>query len=210
MRSDPRPLVSIVHKVIKNIWRRGNLNAGTIKYFMEKDRKFSHFYCLPKIHKRLHDVPGSPGLISNWGYYTENISSVLDLQLQALAQEMKSYIKDLNNLLRKLRSLPNLPDNIILRTVDVVGLYPNIPNDEGLYALRKRLDLRQEKDITYLTLEELAEVVLKNNIFTFKGKALKQKWLTAFGANFAPPYSKLFLAELEEEILSAIELKPYL
>ena len=53
-------------------------------------------------------------------------------------------MKDTNDFWKKLRSLPNLPDNIILCIVDVVGLYPNIPHDEGLSALRKRLDLRQE------------------------------------------------------------------
>ena len=112
--------------------------------------------------------------------------------------------------MKKLRSLPNLPDDIILCTVNVVGLYPNIPHDEGLSALRKRLDLRQEKDVVTSTLVELAEVVLKNTIFTFMEKTLKQKRGTAFGTKFAPPYSILFMAELEEEILSEIELKPYL
>ena len=53
-------------------------------------------------------------------------------------------------------------------------------------------------------------VVLKNNIFTFMEKTLKQKRGTAIGTKFAPPYSILFMAELEEEILSEIELKPYL
>ena len=66
-------------------------------------------------------------------------------------------------------------------------------------ALRKRLDLRQEKDVTTSTLVELAEVVLKNNIFTFKEKTLKQKRGTAIGTKFAPPYSILFMAELEKE-----------
>ena len=65
----------------------------------------------------------------------------------------------------KLRSLPKLPDNIILCTVDVVGLYSNIPHEEGLSALRKRLDNRMEKYISSCTLCDLAEVVLKNNIF---------------------------------------------
>ena len=130
--------------------------------------------------------------------------------MQPLARGVKSYIKDTNQFLKKLRSLPNLPDNIILCTVDVVGLYPNIPHEEGLSALRKRLDLRQEKDVTTSTLVELVEVVLKNNIFTFKEKTLKQKQGTAIGTKFAPPYSMLFMGELEEEILSEIELKPYL
>ena len=34
-------------------------------------------------------------------------------------------------------------------------------------------------------------------------------WGTAYGTTFAPPYSRLFMAELEEEVLSEIELKPY-
>ena len=62
------------------------------------------------------------------------------------------------------------PDDIILCTVDVVGLYPNIPHDKGLSALCKKLDLRQEKDVTTSAPVELAEVVLKNNIVTFKEK----------------------------------------
>ena len=136
--------------------------------------------------------------------YTENISSFLDFHLQPLPREIKSYIKDTNDFLKKLRSFPNLPDDIILCTVDVVGLYPNIPHDKVLSALRKRLDLRQEKDVATSTLVELAEVVLKNNIFTFMEKTLKQKQGTAIGTKFAPPYSILFMAELEEEILSEI------
>ena len=83
-------------------------------------------------------------------------------------------------------------------TVDVVDLYRNVPHEEGLFALRKRLDLKQERDVTTSTLVELAEVVLKNNIFTFKEKTLKQKWGTAIGTKFAAPYSILFMAELEE------------
>ena len=118
-----------------------------------------------------------------------------------MAQEVKSYIKDTNDFLNKLRSLPKLPENIILCTVDVVGLYPNIPHEEGLSALRKRLDNQMEKYISSETLCDLAEVVLKNNIFKFVEKTLKRKRGTAIGTTFAPPYSILFMAELDEEIL---------
>ena len=133
---------------------------------MIKDPKFARFYLLPKIHKRLENVPGRP-VISNCGFYTENISAFLDFHLQPLAREVKSYIKDTNDFLR---SLTNLPNNIILCPVDVVGLYPNIPHDEGLSALQKRLELRREKKVSTSTLVELAEVVLKNNVFTFGKK----------------------------------------
>ena len=86
--------------------------------------------------------------ISNSGYYIENISSFLDHRLQPLAQAVKSYTKDTNEFLKKLRLLAKLPDGIILCTMDVAGLCPNIPHDEGLSALRKRLESRKEKYVS--------------------------------------------------------------
>ena len=67
-----------------------------------------------------------------------------------------------------------------------------------------------EKYISSDTLCDLAEVVLKNNFFKFDKKTLKQKRGTGIGTKFAPPYSILFMAELEEEILQKAEFKSYL
>ena len=131
------PVLKTINGVIAKIRKRGDLKRDTLDYFIMKDPKFARFYLLPKIHKRLHNVPGRP-VISNSGYYTENISSFLDHHLQPLAQAVKSYIKDTNEFLKKLRSLPKLPDDIILCTMDVVELYPNIPHEECLSALRKK------------------------------------------------------------------------
>ena len=49
---------------------------GTLDYYLVKDPKFSRFFLLLEIDKRLHDVSGRP-VISNCGYYSENISSFL-------------------------------------------------------------------------------------------------------------------------------------
>ena len=54
--------------------------------------------------------------------------------------------------------------NIILCTIDVVGLYPNIPHDEGLIALRKSLESKQDKTISTNSLMDLAVCLLKSNI----------------------------------------------
>ena len=92
--NDPGPLISTIHEAIEKICNLNlnlkSLNADTTKYFMVKDPKFARFYLLPKTHKRLHDVPGLP-VISNCGYYTQNISFFLDFHLQPLAREVKSY-----------------------------------------------------------------------------------------------------------------------
>ena len=52
--------------------------------------------------------------------------------------EVKSFIKTLLIFYKKLHSLTNLPNDIILCSEDVFGLYTNIPHDEGLSALQKR------------------------------------------------------------------------
>ena len=129
--NDSSALVSTIFKSLEKIRKRGDLSQDKLNFFLVKDPKFARFYLLPKIHKRLYDVPGRP-VISNCAYYTENISSFLDSHLQPLAQMVKSYIKDTNHFLRKIKELGQLPERTILCTIDLVGLYPNIPHDEGI------------------------------------------------------------------------------
>ena len=138
-----------------------------------KNTKFASFYLLPNTHKRLHNVPGRP-VITNSGHYAESISSFLDHDLQPLAQAVKSYIKDTNELLKKLRSVPKFSGRIILCTKDVIGLYANIPHEEGLSALRKRLESCKEKYVSTETIIDLAEVVLKFNIFRLGKRCLRK------------------------------------
>ena len=90
--------------------------------------------------------------------------------LQPLNQRIKSYIKDTNHFLNKIKKIGKLPEGTILCTIDVVGVYLNIPHGEGLATLYKFLETRDNKQISSDTLAELAEVVLKNNIFEFDVK----------------------------------------
>ena len=99
-----------------------------------------------------------------------------------------------------------MPDDVILCTVDVVGLYPNIPHDEGLIAMRKALDLRKDKRISTESLIELAECVLKNNIFEHNLSFYKQLRGTAIGINMAPPYATIFLDDLEDRFFSDCDI----
>ena len=194
-------------KALEKTRLRGDLSMDTLDYFLVKDPTFARFYLLPKIHKQLHDVPGRP-VIPNCGYYTENISSFLDYHLQPLAQRVKSYIRDTNHFLSKLKSLGKLPQGATLCTIDVVDLYPNIPHSEGLNSLRRFLELSDKKQISSDTIIELAEIVLKNNLFEFDQKTFKQVRGTAIGTKFATPYAILFMVDLEEKILNAFEEKP--
>ena len=94
----------------------------------------------------------------------------------------------------------------MLCTIDVVSLHPNIPHEERLASIRKHLNNRGNKEVANDTLVELADIVLKNNYFQFLDKTFKQKWGTEIGTKFAPTYSSLFMADLEQRLLSNIDL----
>ena len=154
----------MISKTLKTVQGKREIDDKILNYLRVNDPRLGRFYFLPKIHKRLNSVPGRP-VISNCGYLTENISSFLDFHLQPLAKKVKSFIKDSNDFLCKLRDLPPLPENALLCSIDVVGLYPSIPHGAGLQAMKKALEGREDKSVSTETLLSLAELVLKNNFF---------------------------------------------
>ena len=84
-------------------------------------------------YMRLYKVPGHP-VISNCGTPTKKMSEFLDHHLQPVMKGGRSYVKDTNHFLEKLKELGKVPPNAILVTADVVGLYPSIPHDAGPFA----------------------------------------------------------------------------
>ena len=201
------PLIKVIKNCIGEIYKRGDIPKETLDYFLVNNPKIGRFYLLPKIHKRLENVPGRP-VISNSSFYTENISSFLDFHLKPLAQKVKSFLKDTNDFLMKLTGLPPLSNNVMLCTVDVVGLYPNIPHSDGMEAMRKALEQRSDKSISTQSLLELSKCVLENNVFEHNGEIYRQKQGTAIGTKMAPSYAILFMAQLEELILNLSSNKP--
>ena len=139
------------NKMFSNLKKRGYITEKQLKYFSYEYRKATNFgklYFLPKIHKRLHNVPGRP-VISNCGTPTEKCSEFLDYHLKPLMQMGWSYIKDSGDFIKKTRNPGSIPENAILVTADVVDLYPSIPHEAGLKALRKYL-IRENNTIFLL------------------------------------------------------------
>ena len=155
-------------------------------------------------------------MISGCGTPTEKISQFVDHHLRPLVPNIASYIKDTNHFLRKLKDVGTLPDGAILCTVDVVGLYPHIPHDEGLQALREALGLPDcmsssgiGKESLKQDIVDFAEFVLKNNNFEFNGKHYVQKLGTAIGTRMAPSYANIFMDRLERQLISQAVIKPH-
>ena len=115
--------------------------------------------------------------------------------------------KDKNDFLCKLVSLPPLPNDVILCTIDVVSLYPNIPHDEGLIAMRKTLDLQKDKRNSSASFIELAECVLKNNIFEHNLSFYKQLRGTAIDRKLTPPYAVTFWGILKKDFLVIVTFR---
>ena len=162
-------------------------------------------YLVPKIHKRLYDVPGRP-VISNCETPTEKASEFLDNQLKEVMQNGWSYIKDSNDFIKNKESEEHSIPTILV-TADVVGLYPSIPHKAGLRALKEVLDRREEKKISTEDLVEMAEFVIKNNYFEFNGHVKYQISGTAIGTKFAPAYACIFMDEIETKFLETQEFQ---
>ena len=98
------------------------------------------------MHKRLPNLPRRP-VISNCGTPTEKVSEFLDNYLQPIMRKGLFYIKNSGDFINKIRRMGSIRDNTILVTADVTALYPSIPHDVGLKALRDFLDKREQKKI---------------------------------------------------------------
>ena len=182
-------LVDTSNKFFKSLKTKGCLSEKSLKYFSYEFKKacnLGKLYLLPKIHKRLSDVPGRP-VISNCGAPTEKVSEFLDFHLKPIMKNGKSYIRDSSHFLEKIKNISSIPDNALLVTADVVGLYPSIPHSAGLNSLKRAFEKRINKQIPTSDLVKMAEFVLTNNYFEFSEKIYQQISGTAIGTKFAPP-----------------------
>ena len=117
-----------------------------------------------------------------------------------MVPEIPPYIKDTKHFLQVLNGLGRLPEGAILLTADMVGLYPHIPHDEGLRALRKALIKSPNTSVPADNLVDLAELVLKNKNLTFNGKHYLQILGTAIGTRMAPSYTNIFMGKVESDL----------
>ena len=89
-------LAETSNKLFRNLKNKGGITEKELKYFtidFKKATNLGKLYLLPKIHKRLFEVPGRP-VISNCGTPMEKVSEFLDSELKSVMQEGWSYIKD--------------------------------------------------------------------------------------------------------------------
>ncbi|XP_056423852.1 uncharacterized protein LOC130362821 [Hyla sarda] len=158
-------------------------------------------YLLPKIHKNALIPPGRP-IVSGCNSLTEPICKWIDFFLKPLVELLPSYIKDSNDVLRRLDGV-QLDDNSYLVTCDVESLYTSIRHNDGIAATKFFLESSNlEGDLCALILE-LLSFILTRNFFIFKGVFYLQLQGTAMGAACAPSYANLFLGLWERTLFTS-------
>ena len=130
------------NRLFESLKHRQLITEKEFKYLcfeFKKTCNLGKLYLLSKIHKWLSNVLGRP-IISNCGLPTKKVSKFLDSHIQPIMRIGWSYIKDSQDFIYKSWKLGKIPDNAILVTADIVGLYPRIPHNVGLRALKEALD----------------------------------------------------------------------
>ena len=139
-------MVDIINERVRRLHSDGYISDSTLQFLLINcnARAGRFIYLLPKIHKK--NCPGRP-VIYGCNTRTEKISAFVDHQLKSLVLQIPSYVKDTNDFLAKLKDMERFLDVAILVTLDVVGLHPNIPHDEGLEAMRQTLKVFLEANL---------------------------------------------------------------
>ena len=110
---------------------KGHITEKELECFSYEFRRsfnLGKLYLLFKIHKSIENVPSRP--MTNCGTAIE-VLEFLDHRLESVMQSGKSYIKDCENVLGKIKPLRCISDNAILVAADAVVLYPSIPHQAG-------------------------------------------------------------------------------
>ena len=148
------------------------------------------------------NLPPERPIISGCGSITENISLFLDHHSKHLVPEIDSYLQDTPDLLRQLEDLKDvpLPQGTFPVSIDVVGLYSNIPQAEAVEHMREALDSRSDKSAPTDFLIILLQFILTMNIFQFDRKFFIQLIGIAMGTRSAPTIANIFMAAIDKRI----------
>ena len=166
------------------------------KLFKEKisdGLEVSKFYMQQKIHKK--DNPGGP-VVNSVNCHTSNISKY-DYHLQPIVKNIPSYVRDTKDFLTKLDDVTHILKEILLVTLDFKSLYTNIPNNEGIKAVREALDNHLSKTVSTKVIITFLSLILTSNNFIFNYSHYLQIMRCAMGTICAPAYTKIFMAQFE-------------
>ena len=198
---------------IRNIVQEGLdnkiLSKEEYEAMLAEDKEAAKFYCTFKVHKDHQPMTAPPPrpIVSGSGSATENIAAFVEYHIKDISKQHQSYLQDTPDFLRYIENInkgPALENNQILVTWDVVGLYNNIPHEEGLESLKEGLEQRNTPEIPTDYLVRLMEIILKNNLFNFHEELWRQEIGCAMGTKPAPSYADIFMARKVDKLIISL------
>jgi hypothetical protein len=185
--------------ILKSALNNEVISKSEYNAMAPKEKGPGKFYQIFKVHRKHNPPTLPPGhlIVSGCNSITENISLFMDYHAKHLVPEIPSYLQDTPDFLRQIEQLneTTLPDDCFPVSIDVVGLYSNIPNEEGLNCFKEELNKRKDKSVPTDFLANLLRLVLVWNIFEFDSKLFLQLMGTPMGTRVAPTFANILLQD---------------
>ena len=176
--------------------------------YLASDPRIPQFYGLPKIHKKYSQLPPLRPIISQTQSRLTPSARLIDHILQPLARSYPDYLHNSTSLSLILQDL-YIPDNAILVTIDVVSLYPSIPQSECLATIYT--ETYNHPHLLALDpnlIIQLLHINVNYNYFTFADLIFQQIKGTAMGAAFSPTIANIFMSTIIRNFSNTQTIKP--
>ena len=200
LSNDPTDLHAERINIIDQFKNEGIIAEKVAKGLKVDNPKTPKMSTLPKLHNE--GIPGRP-VIDSMNCHSMQISKYVDYHLQPEVVKLKSYTKDSTDTIHKISQFQDkINETDILVSMDVRSLYTNIPNDEGLIAVRDALNASTTRLPTRIITTFLFLIFTLNN-FIFNGINYLQHTGCAMGTKCAPLYANIFVGMFEQRYISS-------
>ena len=139
-----------ITKVVQEGYNNKILPAEEFKMMTPSDNTVpGRFYGTFTVHKE--HAPGvAPPIRRSSGTFTENIALYMENNIKELEQSHNSFLQDTPDFLRFIERInkEKLSYHDLLVVMDAIGLYNNIPPNDGVQCVKEKLKENQNKEST--------------------------------------------------------------
>ena len=161
------------------------------------------FYGLPKLHKVFTFFPSFRPICSGSNSCTKRLLEWIDSFLKAAAQKLLSYVQGTTSFINKIKNV-KFKENVLIATLDVESLCPNIDHEEGAKACEYYLNQENNQRIATKVLKHLILLILKINTMMLYGRYFRQTKGTAVGTPMAVNYANCFMGHFETNFVARL------
>ena len=202
-----------ISDILKEAFDNEYISENEYKLMLpDTDAILARFYALFKVHKPYEQgsAPDVRPIVSCSGSMMENIAIFVENFIKSHGTSHESYLQDTPDFLRfidKINKEIMLSKEAMLVVIDVIGLYNNIPHNEGVNCVEKILEQDHSSNVPNGLICRLLELLLKYSFFEFNDKLYQQRVGTSMGSKPAPAYANIFMAETIDKLFWDIARK---